>query len=323
MAAKVRSEVSTVANVLKRLSSLVAIALGGLFGYWVAGIVFGWLSCSYSAQGMGSAWGSGVAAAIVIWKSATSATETVISAWWYIRQRNAYFDHTKALLGIATIAFGIVLGIRTFVPGVKQRVPLRELVYVVWHQGRVTPPFTVAPSLLFNSAGLRDPDIEPFSDATEITPDVFVDGSVSLTNGQVESICGLASKLATEYISDSADDTLSLKVYGFANDRPIPDGTMLRRQDSDILNLAIANLRGQSLYEACTTSFAGSFPELREKVTIDWKAWESLREMQYCRDNEVFPNTHIAPSALIDHRSAVLVVSSPGTRPQLDSPQGR
>lgn len=319
MTTKASSKVSAVANVLKRFSSLLAIALGGYFGYWVARIVVLWLSCS-SAQEMGTLWGSIVAAVIAIWKSAISVTETVISAWWYIRQRNAHFNHTKALFGVATIVFGIVLGIRTFFPGVKEQDASPEFVYVVWHQERVVPPFIVAPSLLFNSAGLRDPDIGPFSDATEIRPDLFVDGSVSLTNGQLKSISGLASKLATECISDSADDTLSLKVYGFANDRPIPDGNMLRRQDSDILNLAIANLRGESLYKALSKAFVDSFPDLRDEVSIHWKRWDSLDSMRVFR-NKLFLNMQIAPSPLIDYRSSIIVVSSRGTCPQLDFPR--
>ena len=71
-----------------KLSSFVAILVGGCFGYWVALIVFSWLSQNFPGEDIGAAWGSRVAAAIALWKAIVEAIQSLKGAWAYsLRKR--------------------------------------------------------------------------------------------------------------------------------------------------------------------------------------------------------------------------------------------
>jgi hypothetical protein len=117
-----------------------------------------------------------------------------------------------------------------------------------------------------------------------------------------------------------ADQPLELLVRGFANDLPILDGQRAGRKDSNQLNLALANLRGEALYSALRDVSEKEFPQLSKELLIRLQRWQSWDEMRFARDNEVFRNLQIAVSPEIDHRSAVLVVEKPGKCPSLVSP---
>lgn len=309
----------TAGKILKGSTAVVAILLGIYLGYWVAALAFSWLSSS--AKEVGKLWGSGVAAVVALWKAAADTIDTLRGAIRYSRGTDKSFDHLKALSNVATTSFGVALGYLTLAssatgPGVS---PV-ELVYVVSHQGKEAPSFLMAPTLVFASARLRDPNMKDYSDPKdEITRGLFEDRGVSLSPSQIESATKLVKNI-TECTFDGAKETIELKVCGFANDLPIVDGTKANRKDSDRLNLAVANFRGESLFRALRTFVSTILPELKDEIVIQWVPWVSLSEMKYERDNRVFRNFQISVSSEIDHRSAVIVVLKAGRCPNLITP---
>lgn len=310
---------------LRTASSLLAMALGVGLGGWVALLAHSWITDSFPAENVGAAWGTGVAAATALWKAFTDTVDSLRGALRYATRNEDKFDHVKAIFNLATISFGIVLGLLGLIKGFPDKKdpekPEVQLVYVVSYQGKEAPSFLVSPTLVFASARLRDPDTSDRSAASSsIEPSDFSSESVSLSPKQIESAANLVSKLARDCTHEGAEDPLELVVYGFANDLPIVNKQKANRKDSDILNMAVANFRGKALYTALTSAASRDFPQLSEELVIRWTPWRSLSKMRSVRDNKVFRNIQITVSPAIDHRSAVLVVTKPGTCPSLISP---
>ncbi|MBI1981113.1 MAG: hypothetical protein HYS63_06115 [Methylocystis sp.] len=189
-----------------------------------------------------------------------------------------------------------------------------EFVYVVAHQAKEAPTFLASPSLVFKAARLQNPDMPLVSDASAVRREDFIDGAVSLSEKQSKAVEKLASGLVRECAP------LRLLVRGFASYQPIQDGDHGERKDSEALNLAEANFRGEAVKNALKDSVAKNFADRADAVSIEAVHWSSHNQMVHARDSEVFRNVEIGLSPEIDHRSAVIVVEKPGDCPKIVSP---
>lgn len=315
--------------VLRVVSSVFATAFGILLGWYIGELAFQLVAKIYPADKIGSSWGTGVAAAVALWKASTGCIEPARGAWRYITLKDDKFDHFQAMISVATISFGLTLAIlsgsnilhspQPVQPKTAEAPATVELVYVVSHSAKEAPSFLFSPTLIFKSASLTKPDMPVNLDLdAPISQSDFLENSVSLSSEQMESASRLIARMAN-CIYDGADELLELIVLGFANDLPIRNSRKQKRPDSDRLNTAVANFRGEAVYEALKKAISEKFSNLSEELVVRWNPWSSYSEMMFERD-KVFRNIDFAFSPEIDHRSAVIVVSKPGTCPSLIAP---
>lgn len=301
------------------LSVLVAVVLGGRLGWWIGLVTLQLITKFYPPDKMGAIWGTGVAAAVTIWKAFTDTVDLARSGWDYFFRQNAKFDHVKAMLNFATITFGLVLGYKTYVDVIDPKIPSTsntEFVYVVTQQAKEAPRFLVHRALMFAIAGLHNADMPIHAVPNTVKKEEFRKDSVSLSERKINSIKDLILKLAQDCIKDGTNNPLELTVYGFANDQSVLDGQKQKRKDSDVLNTAIANFRGEAVYEALkTVMISKEFSKLSEELNVKWDPWNNFGEMREVRDHKIFNNVQIELDPTSDHRSAVIVVSKPGNCP--------
>lgn len=185
------------------------------------------------------------------------------------------------------------------------------------------PYYSIVPIQLFGIAGLGEHNNnQVYGQLKEVSPDIFVEGSVAL-NGRETFVGLLAKNMFDTCVKPNPDATLAVEVFGFSSDEPFRTLTGQKRQDSELLNLAVANLRGKAVYDALAQAIpAGT------NMTVHHHEWqdregdprcrsepanevrEALCKMRKKRD-DIFDNFQIAQGRHTNHRSAIIRVSNP------------
>lgn len=189
------------------------------------------------------------------------------------------------------------------------------------------PYYSMVPIQLFRLAGLgKNNSGKMYDGLEEVTPDIFVEGSVSL-GGQERFVALLAKELINTCVRPNPDTQLEVEVFGFASDEPFLTHAGEEREDTELLNLAVANLRGRAVYEVLMGAkerspdganmsvrhhewkYSAGDPRCEKEGPAD-KVGEALCKMREKR-TEVFSNFQIAQGEHTNHRSAIIRMSNP------------
>ena len=189
------------------------------------------------------------------------------------------------------------------------------------------PYYSIVPIQLFRLAGLgKNNSNKMYDDLEEVRPDIFVEGSVSL-GVQERFVALLAKELIDTCLRPNPDTHLEVEVFGFASDEPFLTHTGAERKDSELLNLAAANLRGKAVYEALMAAkerspdganmsirhhewkYSEGDPRCEQEGSVD-KVEEALCKMREKR-TKIFSNFQIAQGEHTNHRSAIIRMSNP------------
>lgn len=243
-------------------------------------------------------------------------------------RRGKYLRQGAGYLALETflIAFPICLAILTFhwaeagepPPTPPASEPQIDFVHAVYYRQPEKRLAVFLPYLVFRPGSLADPDrpqVDSDLDPSELSAELFADGSYSITGKGVERLENYIIQLADT--CEATDiDPISITVYGFASDAPFLDGKRQPRPDSKTLNMHLANLRASFVVDSIRRFLSRSEP-LRSAINVRRTMWETYHEMMRFRNRRAFQSFQFAISEYTDHRSAMLFLHQPSRCPSL------
>lgn len=176
-------------------------------------------------------------------------------------------------------------------------------------QQTANDPYIVPfPHLIFKPGALVDRTIETITAPDDVRdPNTFNPESMELSEGQLHNLREYVRDLP-DACSATADNPVTIEVIGLSNDLHFLGAAGEVRTDSDHLNTALANFRGQSVQREIDRMIADL--ELKNIVLTDLKNWTSFEQMQEERDTSIFAEVSFTLSPVSDFRSTVLKLHS-------------
>lgn len=279
------------AKAVGRILTVVAISIAAIFTVYLI-IRFLIENDGFEAKFLAPA-----AAIVLVIGFIAKAYAALKSGCKYCLDGNPDFDHIDYFLSLLLLLLGLSLAVAAHQYSSHEKLQ----VGLVLFEAEETPiKYLTFPWLQFAPASLKDKDLE----YSNIKESDFYKGSIDVPDDEIKDVISFTKEI--QRCAGTGHD-MRLLVYGLASIEAYFDSKGIKRTDSDLINLRVANLRAKNV-----VTLLEQYLNFQPGIVVSAHVWDDIDKMSEFRDGEALTQLGIYLSTARQGRAAVIQIDSAG-----------